>query len=288
MPPTVRIARPEDRPTIASWTVDTFDWGDYVADAFDEWLADDAGTVVVAEDDGTVVAMGRVAMVGPTEAWAQGMRVHPDHRRQGLATAVSTFMWEWARDRGALIVRLAIDERNSASQAQVTGMGFRRVSDWHRGTRSIGGGAPVVEANGGSRVAPLERLDDAPSAEAEPAFFSWSTGELARTARGLLPIGWVWRTMTIDHLTLAARNRNLLEGRPGWAIAEIDDDTLEVHWLETTPDDAAAMVAALVDRAYEAGTAEIKVMIPAVAWLHAAFVDRGFDHHDVGVWALPL
>ncbi len=282
MPPIVRIARPEDRPAIAEWTVDTFEWGDYVSDAFDDWLADEAGTILVAEVDGAPVAMGRIAMVAPTEAWAQGMRVHPDHRRQGLATTVSTAMWDWARDRGARIVRLAIDERNTPSQAQVTGMGFRRMSDWHRGVRAVG------DPPDGMRVPQPERLDDAPSAEAELAYVSWSSGDLARVARGLLAIGWVWRTMTVDHVALAARNHNLLAGRAGWAIAEVDEDTLEVHWLETAPDDAPAMVLALIDRAVEVGAGEINVMIPAVDWLHAACADAGFEFHDIGVWALPL
>ena len=287
MPLTVRIGRPGDLLSIAEWTRATFDWGDYVAEVFEEWLADPAGTVVVAELDGSPVAMGRVAMVGPTEAWAQGMRVHPDHRREGIGTAASRFMCEWSRDRGARIVRLAIDDRNVASQAQVSTMGFRQVSQWRRGERAIG--EPVPEGDGGIRVPPMERLDDAPAAEAEAAFLSWSTGELALAAGGLLPIGWVWRTMTIDHLLLAARNHNLVEGRPGWAMTEVDeDDVYQVHWLETTPDDAHAMVLALMDRAVEAGVALMKVMVPDVDWLTDQLTRSGFEFHGVGVWALVL
>ncbi|MFH1103483.1 MAG: N-acetyltransferase, partial [Actinomycetota bacterium] len=61
MPLTTRIGRPEDLPAIAAWTRDTFSWGDYVADAFLDWLAEEAGTVMIAELDGIPVAMGRVA-----------------------------------------------------------------------------------------------------------------------------------------------------------------------------------------------------------------------------------
>jgi GNAT superfamily N-acetyltransferase len=285
----VREGRPEDLPFISEWTKETFAWGDYVAEVFLEWVADDAGTVIVGELDGLPIAMGRVAMVAPTEAWAQAMRVHPNHRRAGHGTAVSHAMWAWARQRGALIVRLAIDHRNEASAAQVATMGFRKMSDWRRGERAIGENSPVPEGNGGARIPPMERLDDAPSAEAEPAFLSWSTGELARVARGLLPISWVWRTMNLDHLVLAARNHNLLEGRPGWAITELDEDgVFQVHWMETSPDDAHAMVLALVDRAVEGGVSMMKVMIPDVPWLAEPFTQSGFEFMDVGVWALGL
>jgi GNAT superfamily N-acetyltransferase len=288
MPLVVRPGRPDDLPAIAKWTRDTFDWGDYVADVFDDWLEDPAGVVIVGELDGAPIGLGRVAMVSPAEGWAQGMRVHPEHRRAGVGTAISEAMWDWARIAGARIVRLAIDERNIASQRQAEHMGFRRVNSWRRGERMIGENSPVPEGNGGMRVPPLERLDDAPSAEAEPAFLSWSSGELARAARGLFPIGWVWRTMTVEHLVLAARNRNLVEGRPGWAIVEVHDEVLFAHWLETTPDDARAMVLALVDRAVEATVGEIRVWVPSIDWLEEAFAASGFEFDTVGVWALAL
>ncbi|OFW65485.1 MAG: hypothetical protein A2Z12_09390 [Actinobacteria bacterium RBG_16_68_21] len=284
----VRVGRPDDLAVIAEWTLETFSWGDYVARVFGRWLDDPAGTVMVAELDGAPVGMGRVTMVGAAEAWAQGMRVHPDHRREGIGTAVSESMWAWAVDHGAKIVRLAIEEWNSPAQGQVAAMGFRRVSDWRRGERAIGENAPVLKGNGGGRVPMLERLEDAPSAEAEPAFLSWSTGELARAARGLFPISWVWRTMAVDHLALAARNHNLLAGRPGWAIAELEDDVLQVHWMETSADDAPAMVLALIDRAIDAEVSEMRIWAPDVGWLVSAYDRFGFEFVTVGVWTLAL
>src|SRR3989304_3123140 len=119
-----RPARHDDVDQIASWTQDTFDWGDYVAERLPEWLDNPAVRGMVAEEG------------------ARGGR-------------------------------------------QATSMGFRKVCDWRRGERVIGEGSPVPEGNGGRRVPPPERLDAAHSAEAEPAFLSWSTGELARAAHGL-------------------------------------------------------------------------------------------------------
>jgi GNAT superfamily N-acetyltransferase len=286
----IRPARPDDIALIAAWTQDTFDWGDYVAERLPEWIDNPAAQVIVAEDAGAIVATVTGTMVSPTEAWAQGIRVHPDHRRKGIGTAVSTVLWKWVREQGAVVVRLAIDETNVASQAQAGSMGFRKLCQWRRGERVIGEGSPVPEGNGGRRVPPPERLESAHSAEAEPAFLSWSTGELARAAHGLLPIGWVWRRMTVDHLMLAARSRDLHEGRPGWAIAEVDsdDNMLLVHWMETAADDAGAMALALVDLAAEARVGEMRIWVPTVDWLETAFIRLGFEFHTVGVWAMEL
>jgi hypothetical protein len=206
------------------------------------------------------------------EAWAQA--VHPDHRRMGSALRLAM-----PCGRGPPTARPTCGSMTNGTPSQAASDRFRRISDWRRGERAIGG--PVPEESGPVRVPPLERLDDAPSAEAEPAFLSWSTGELARAARGLLPITWVWRTMTVDHLTLAARNHNLLEGRPGWAIAEVDDEGGSGPWLERhgrRPSHGARPA----DRA-GGGRDQMKVMVPAVDWLTEAFAAR--PANSVGIWA---
>jgi ribosomal protein S18 acetylase RimI-like enzyme len=284
----IRPAEPSDVPSLAEWTQDTFSWGDYIADRLPDWLQDPRMRVLVAEDSGFPVAMGAVVMLSPTEAWAQGMRVHPEHRRRGIGTTLSEELWAWARERGAEVVRLAVEEDNAPARGQVGAMGFRKVCEFLRGGRVIGAGSPVPEGNGGRRVPPPERLSPAHSAEAEPAFLSWTTGELARVARGLAPEGWRWRRLNSDHLVAAARSRQLFEGRPGWAIAAVREGMLHVEWVETARTDAAAMALALVDRAADADLAEIRVWIPTVPWLRRALQRLGFEFHETGVWALPL
>jgi GNAT superfamily N-acetyltransferase len=288
MDPHIREARLDDVAGIASWTERTFEWGDYLSDVLPDWIDDPAGTVLVAEGAGGPIAVARVAMVSPAEAWAQGARVHPDHRRRGIATELSTRLWDWARRRGARVVRLAVEDDNLAADQQVTAMGFRRICDWRFATRRLGERSPVPEGNGGRRVPAAERLQPAHSAEAEPAFFSWSAGELAKAARGLFPIGWVWRTMTVDHAALAARSGALWEGRPGWAIVEREEDSVRTHWLETAETDASSMVRALVDHAAGARRSRIDIMAPAVPWLESALVSTGFTMQGLGVYALTL
>jgi GNAT superfamily N-acetyltransferase len=289
MDPTIREATPADVPEIASWTADTFSWGDYVPDALPKWLADPSGAVLVAEVDGSVAAMARVSMVSPSEAWAQGARVHPDHRRTGLGGALTERLAGWARERGALVLRLAVEHDNEPAQHHVEGLGFRPASDWWYASRRLGEGSPVPEGNGGRRVQASERIQEAHSAEAEPAFLSWSAGELAIAARGLFPINWIWRRLTLDHLDFAARNHALWEGRPGWAMLDIDHGgDLSVYWLETAEGDARSMVRALIDCGSERGARELDILVPDVEWLRDALVASAFDLRGTRVYALPL
>lgn len=285
---TIRHATAADHGDIASWTTDTFDWGDYVADRFLAWLDDERTGVFVAEADGHPIALGRVAMVSHNEAWSSAMRVHPEFRRAGIGTAVGDALWGWARDAGARIIRLAIEDWNDASRGQVLKAGFHSLGDWHWVLRGVGDSSPVPEGNGGRRVQGYEALKPAHSAEAEPAWLSWSGGELARAAHGLFGTGWMWKRLTVEDLSDGAKDRRLWEGRPGWALAASTPDRFDVSWLETTREDARAMVRALVERAADSGADTLRAVFPDVDWLVRAFRRAGFDSGGVTVFGMGL
>jgi hypothetical protein len=43
-----------------------------------------------------------------------------------------------------------------------------------------------------------------------------------------------------------------------------------------------------VDLAAESRVGEMRIWLPTVDWLEAAFIRLGFEFHTVGVWALEL
>lgn len=286
---TIRLATPDDHAHIAAWTSSTFSWGDYVGDSFLDWLDRDGSAVFVADVGGQAMALARVQMVSPTEAWSSAMRVHPEFRRIGMGTAVAAGSWEWAREQGAQVVRLASEDWNVAAHNQVRKAGFREMGTWLWARRGVGDSSPVPEGNGGVRVKGAEALKPAHRAEAEPALLSWSGGELSRAAHGLFPIGWTWLRLRLEHLHDAAARRALWEGRTGWAIAEIRmDNRFDVHWIETTREDARAMVRALVERAADSGADTMRAMLPDVDWLVQAFRRAGFETGGMTVFGKAL
>lgn len=285
----IRPGRAEDLDAIRSFTAATFDWGDYVPDRFPAWVSDSEGAVLVAVDDeDRPIGLVRVSMMSGHEAWAQGARVHPDHRRRGIAAAVTEQVARWARDRGAQVVRLLVEDWNETGAAQVQKSGFRPVSPWLVAERPVGAASPVPEGNGGQRVSPPERLSPAASAEAEAAYLSWAGGELATVGRELIPIGWSWRRMTPDDLISAGRRQALWEGRPGWAMGRRGEDAFSVSWLDTAPEDAEAMVRALVDAAAQSGRELLRVKAPVVTWLSAALQEHRFELRPMTVYARSL
>lgn len=283
--PTIRPATAEDHVAIRSFTSVTFSWGDYVADAFEGWLADPDAQVAVVVEDGEPVAIARGVMMSPTEGWMHGARVHPDHRRKGLATLLNDYLCDWASSRGALVVRLMIESWNEAAQRQVQTAGYRRVCDWMNGVRGLGS-EPDPVTNGGRRVPGDEQLVVGTPAEIEPAWVSWSSSELARAGRNLYPRGWLMRRMRKDDLDDAVTGRRLLHGPSGWIIAEEEaDDSMFVPFLASTNDDAYRMVRAMVDRADRKGYSRIRTLVPAVGWMEEALSRGGFDLAGNQIWA---
>jgi GNAT superfamily N-acetyltransferase len=286
---TIRPATPDDHAHIAAWTAGTFEWGDYVAGNLLEWLDMDRTAVLVADVGGQAMAMTKIQMVSDTEAWAAAMRVHPEFRRIGMGSAVASASFDWAKEHGAAVVRLASEDWNEAAHAQVTKAGFRNLGRWLWARRGVGDSSPVPEGNGGVRVKGYEALKPAHRAEAEPALLSWSGGELSRAAHGLFPVGWTWLTLRLEYLHDAAARRALWEGRTGWAIAEIRmDNRFVVDWIETSSEDARQMVRALVERAADSGADTMRAMLPDVDWLVQAFRRAGFETGGITVFGKAL
>jgi hypothetical protein len=235
-----------------------------------------------------VVGLARGTLLSPAEAWVQGLRVHPDHRRRRLATALVDHLAAWAAEQGTRVIRLSSEDSNSAAGALIPTLGFRPVGRWLLAEREVGRGRPSPRGNGGRRAPAANRLRPAPPAEADAAMISWCGGPLEVEARSLFARHWSWRRLTFDDLAEAARRGALWQGRPGWAFAELDEDEFDVHWFSTCPEDARAMVDALLDLAADAGAGRLEAVLPAVDWLSAAFEQAACSTSPLTVYARGL
>ncbi|MGI8516908.1 MAG: GNAT family N-acetyltransferase [Acidimicrobiia bacterium] len=216
----LRRGRLDDHDAITAIATDTFEWGDYVASVYPEWLEETDGEALVAVDEkDRAIAVVHVRLLAPQEGWISGARVAGDHRRQGVGSLLNQAAMSWLRDRGALVARLTTEEDNEAARSQVEKLGYRPVANFIHGHRSfppdgVTNGrrrtALAERANGRPRPALPERFDLAPAAEAEPAFVVFSSGGLARSAHGLFASdGWNFRRLHHADLISAARRRQL-------------------------------------------------------------------------------
>lgn len=124
----VRRAKEEDREAILAFCIQTWEWGDYIADVWDEWLHAENGVLFVATMDGQPVGIANLRMLTASEAWLEGMRVDPAHRQHGVANALFEAQISEALRRNALTARLITESTNVPAIRLIERNHLRRVN----------------------------------------------------------------------------------------------------------------------------------------------------------------
>lgn len=277
----VRVAREDDLAEIAAWTATTFEWGDYVPQRFNSWLADPHSVVLVGVDGSDrPIALCHAVMLSKREGWLEAARVHPDHRRAGLGSALNRAGVAWLADQDAQVVRLAIEADNQSARSQVEKLGYRPVCTWAHGEIGVD---PTM------RCPRHYRLRPTPPTEADAAWVFWSIGELAAAGREMIAEGWQWRNTRADDLIEAASEGHLYQSPAGWVLVEgPEPGRLRSGWLATAPDDAPRLLQGLLDLAVERAVRELTLMVPATPWAVEAMTRAGWQPGEIVIYAKGL
>lgn len=274
----VRAARGDDLNHIVTWTSETFEWGDYVPERLPAWLDDLRGVVLVVPDGADhPIALCHAVMLSGYEGWLEAARVHPDHRRSGLGTALNRAGVRWLEERGARVVRLAVEGGNESARAQVEKLGYRPAGVWQQG--GLG-----VES---TRRGPLAyRLQSVSPAEIDAAWVFWAGSDLAAEGRELIPLGWQWRRARPEDLTEAAKRGNFYQSPAGWVVVrQPDTASLQTSFLATVTEDAPRLLDGLHDLGLDLGAEEVRVKMPGTPWAAEALTRAGADPSEVVVYA---
>ena len=244
------------------------------------WLEADGSEVFVGVDDSDVpMALCHVTMLSPTEGWLEGARVHPERRRSGVGSALNDAGVEWARDRGARVIRLATEASNMAARNQVKRLGYREVSRWL---------FSEFEINPAHRAAERYRMRPAPGSDAEAAWLFWVASDLARASRELIALGWQWRNARPSDVTNSVAGE-LIQSSAGWiSIEQPAEDWMRTTWIATTPEDILGLLDGLLDFAAERGVTELDVKLPDLPWTSEAVRRSGAEPSQLVVHAKPI
>jgi len=284
----IRPATRDDIPTIVAFTTDTFEWGDYIPEAIAEWIDDPHSAVMVATIDERPVAIARTALITPAEVWAHAARVDPDFRGRGIAGNLAAVLTDWARDAGAHVVRLLIEEDNVSSIRHVEKVGFRRTVQLARATRSVGEATANPQGNGVSHGPSTLKAKPGRSQDVMLVMASWSSSEVGRATRGLIGHGWQFHTMRDSDVQNAAAHSSLWEIGNSWAITTDTSPIFHVAMLDTRPEDSYETIKAIIDTANHRGAELVSIWLPALDWLIQAARRAGCDIEPSSIWELGL
>lgn len=131
----IRPARSEDYEAVAAFTRDTWpdrDGTDYIPRIYHDWIAGDENRkrTLVADAGEEIAGICQAVMLSSHEAWAQGMRVNPAFRGEGISTDLNTALFAWAREQGATVCRNMVFSWNTAGLGGSRTAGFEPVTEF--------------------------------------------------------------------------------------------------------------------------------------------------------------
>ena len=121
----VRLAKPSDKQPVLDFTRNTWENGDYIHLVWDIWLNDKRGALYVADLNGEPVGILRARYLPDNSVWLEGLRVHPNHRRKGIAQILNREVIKKSIEKGYRVFRGAIFEWNKPSMNLADKLGFK-------------------------------------------------------------------------------------------------------------------------------------------------------------------
>jgi GNAT superfamily N-acetyltransferase len=225
----VRPARAEDKEAVLAFCQNTFSWGDYVAQVWDTWLADARGQLLVGQFNRQPVGLLHLAFLDSGVAWMEGMRVHPDFRRQGVGSALDAAARTHARERGAAVTRLVTSVKNIPAQKTLAKEGYALIAHFNES-----------EAKPAQREFSIARVATPSDA---PALLELWDGSFGHGARGLVPDRhWHWDTLTRTRLLgqIGAGEVRTVDGGLAFLFSSDEDDSSGMS-LQALAGDAKSM-----------------------------------------------
>jgi len=269
---TFRPARPEDRRRMLEITANTWgDDGDYIAQVWERWLADPQGEFTVAELDGVVVVLAKLAWVGNGQWWMEGLRVDPAHRLKGIGQAMNTYQVALAKKLGGHVMRYATGIRNDGSHRIAERAGFQVL------TRFVERVAEKLDE-------PVAGLESLTSADRDAVWEIARDSDLVRATSGVYVYMWKVFELTREQLAKRLDSGDLMGVRDAtgrvcaWCLTETepDWDRLGVTSLDGSTEGITRLARALRAHAATLGKVMVEVMTPTVSRALDALTAAGY------------
>ena len=281
---TIRPARPDDRFAMERICAHTWEWGDYVPEVWDDWLAGEAssrakgrsmeGPAIVGEIAGQVVALSKITFQTSNQVWLEGMRVDPEFRRRGVAGRFLDYSLAYAHEHGARVVRMGTGGQNTAVHTLMARAGMERV-----GTYVLRSAELLLQ---GLRP----RILSAEQAGQVAAFLRDSA--VLDNTHGLYSFDWVWQELSAERVAHFLESSQMVapqtaDGRIK-ALATIHFVSgVRTTWVGFADGQASAvaeLAMAIRVHAAQTGAEGVSIMLPDLPWLRDAFGTAGYSPGD--------
>ena len=125
-----RLASSSDKKDVLNFCQNTFSWGDYIHEVWDNWINE--GNLIVIKNDQIPVSMAHAGFY-PDEKmiWIEGIRVSNNFRKKGLAQKMIHYFEGKAKSQEFKISRMLIASENNPSLTLAKKLEYRIISKWN-------------------------------------------------------------------------------------------------------------------------------------------------------------
>ncbi len=237
----IRKTKPSDKKPILAFLHRTFQWGDYVANVWDTWLA--RKTLLTLEEKGKPIGICNVSL-SKNQLWIEGLRINPKFRRRGYASKLVLRAESVAKKNGRKTSRMLIAQGNARSLKMAKSLGYKIEGKWW-----------------------LYNLR--PKKQDTPVHLATNTKQL----KGLINSdtysdSWEWfplENYTITKLIKKKRvivfsTKNKPTGMGIWNKSELDSDVLQIGYINGTKPGMEMILRYVQNKAYQLKSKRIQVL----------------------------
>ncbi len=286
---TIRLAQPQDQAAVLAFCAHTWEWGDYIPQVWDAWLADASGRLLVAVLADRPVGLLHMQMAAPDECWLEGLRVDPAMREQGIARRLLQQALREARQMGAVVARLATRSDNATAQRVIDALGFEQVGTYVHYV------APAEDVRG----APQPLVAEASDLPALLAFLDRSN--IFPATGGLIYVDWGDRTRALTEevlrerlaagLVLLLRQWDDFQAIAICGLQDADEPVLLIEYIDGTIEGIGRLAYGMRPLAAARGLEQVAMTIPNLLMLRDVLEGTGYQTEDAGfflVYQRPL
>ncbi len=277
-----RRAVPGDKGRILEICSTVWEGSDYMPNIIDKWLTDNEGEFTVMVEDGQVMGVGKMTLIGRSIGWLEGLRVAPEARSKGFAKQITRYYINKGYEMGLKQLQLSTYYDNHASIHVSASNGFQRVAQFWYGDQEVKSVKStevnsnlVMQATQTSEdyVQIVQTLLEAP--EQKPV-------------NNFLGYGWLFREISEELIAaeIAAGHVYYLkngEKMTGGMIIYPDNQKDKMFYIPiiTGTDEAIITLLAWAQKtAITRGFEMIGSMVPEDQRLKSLYMDQGFAHWE--------
>jgi N-acetylglutamate synthase-like GNAT family acetyltransferase len=261
----IRPATAEDHESVITLSR-KIDPDDYLPVAWPLWMNRDNAVNLVAQVDDQIIGCVHGEIIAPSEAWEQGIRVHPEMRRLGVATGLLARVQESLWSLGARRIFGTVSRSNELSLALFSRLGRPIVSRISR-----------RKARG--RVGPLSAI---PPVNEEEILELLHQNPVLASRTELSHFKRAYFSLTSDFLVrmLKLGRVRVSRDRRSFALLDLDArESVETLWVVALAGETTSLKELFKDLLIEAGSSQKDLLVesPDRADLRAMLDELGFD-----------